>query len=146
LYYLDIYVLKLDADGNLIWEIRIPKRQIFSPTRSKNARNLYDFISYAAYTMDDNQLFFLNDNPENMNSGTARPKSVRWKDAISQVLIVDKDGKVKRKAFSDIPGNLFYTNFIYSLGDDRILVRSSHFKEYEESTYKIIDLKQLVFK
>jgi hypothetical protein len=146
LYYLDIYVLKLDADGKLIWEMRIPKRQVFSPTRSKNARNLYDFVSYAAYLWNGNLLFFLNDNPENIDSGTARPKSVRWKNAISQVLILNEDGKVNRKAFSDLPGNLVYTEFLYILSNDRILVRSSLYKEYEESTYKIIDLKQLVSK
>ncbi len=146
MYYLDIYVLKMDADGKLIWEMRIPKRQVFSPTRSKNARNLYDFISYAAYLWNGNLLFFLNDNPENMDAGATRAKSVRWKNAISQVLIVDKEGNVKRKAFSDVPGDLFYTGFLYNLSNDLILVRSSLFKEYEESTYKIIDLKQLVLK
>jgi hypothetical protein len=146
LYYLDIYVLKLDPDGKLIWEMRIPKRQVFSPTRSKNARNLYDFISYAAYLWNDNLMFFLNDNPEKMDSGAAKPKSVRWKDAISQVLIINKDGKVDRKPFSDVSGNLFYTDFLYILSNNRIMVRSSLFKEYEESTYKIIDLKQLVSK
>ena len=91
-------------------------------------------------------MFFLNDNPENIDSGTARPKSVRWKNAISQVLILNEDGKVNRKAFSDLPGNLVYTEFLYILSNDRILVRSSLYKEYEESTYKIIDLKQLVSK
>jgi hypothetical protein len=144
--YLDIYALKLDPDGKLIWELRIPKRQSFSPTQSKNTRDLSHFISYVPFIWNDYLLFFLNDNPENLNPGLKKPKSVKWKEAISQVLIVGKDGKVDRRAFSELPGNLIYTNFVYNLGDDRILVRSSLFKEYEESSYKIIDLKQFVFK
>lgn len=143
-YYLDIYVLKLDPEGKLIWEIRIPKRQVYTPTASKNAKYLENFVSYSTCLLDDNLLFFINDNPENLNIGDNKPKKVRWKESQGQVIVVNKDGKMQRKLLSDIPGNMFYTRFLYILPHNRILIRYAAFKEYEESTYKIIDLDNVL--
>jgi hypothetical protein len=143
-YYLDIYVLKLDPEGKLIWEIRIPKKQIYSPTATKNTKYLGNFVSYATCLFNDNLIFFINDNPENLDIGNRKPKSVKWKESQGQVVIVDKNGKMQRRLISDIPGNMFYTGFLYNLSGNRILIRYAAFKEYEESTYKILDLDQIL--
>ncbi|MGD0342118.1 MAG: hypothetical protein ABSA76_10490 [Bacteroidales bacterium] len=143
-YYLDIYVLKLDPNGKLIWEIRIPKRQVYSSTWSRKSYLLKDFVSYASCLKDDNLLFFINDNPKNLNIVNSRPKSVRWKESQGQVVIVNKDGKMQRKLISDIPGNMFYTDFMYSLSNNRILIRYAPYKKYNESIYKIIPLDQIL--
>lgn len=142
-FYLDIYALKLDPQGKLIWEKRIPKRQVFTPTATKNAWNLYDFASFATCIWNGNLLFVLNDNPESLETATTKSQKVNWKDALSMMVMIDQDGKVSRKVLSNVAGNLVYTDFFYKLSEDRILVRSSNFKEYEESDYKAIDLKQV---
>lgn len=145
-YYLDMYVLKLDPDGKLIWEIRIPKKQIYSPSSTKNISYLGNFVSYATCLLKDNLIFFINDNPENLNIVNTKPKSVKWKESQGQVVIVSKEGKMERKLVTGIPGYLFYTGFMYYLSDNRILIRYAAFKEYEESTYKILDLNQILSK
>jgi len=143
-YYLDIYVLKLDPEGKLIWEIRIPKKQVYKPTGFKNVRYLKNFVSYGTTLLNGNLLFFINDNPENLDIKNAKPRSVNWKESQGQVVIVNKDGKMQRKLITGIPGNMFYTGFIYGLSGNRILIRYAAFKEYEESFFKIIDLDQIL--
>jgi hypothetical protein len=142
-YYLDIFILKIDPDGKLVWEVRIPKKQVFVPTANKKAGNMYDFASYALVMTDDKLLFFINDNIENLVIEN-RPKQVKWDKSCSQVIIIDKDGEMQRKIISDIPGKMMNNSFFELLPDNRVLTRYSFYKKYDKGDYRILDLRQFL--
>jgi hypothetical protein len=144
-YYLDIFILKLDQEGNMLWEARIPKKQVFSPTKNKKAGNLYDFASYALVNTGNNLMFFINDNPANPLN-TNRAKTVRWKKSLSQVFIIDKNGEILRKTISDVPGYMMNNSFFTVLPGNRALTRFSGYRKYDRADYRILDLTRILAK
>jgi|GEM_PF-4032629 len=88
--YNDIVVVKISADGDIIWTKKIPKK-------SSDTQNGF-YLSYGMLLQNDKLVFYFNDNPKNLN--LKDPKKVERLGPLKQSVLVavslDSDGEMEK--------------------------------------------------
>lgn len=114
----EIAVININPQGEIVWAVKIPKKQ--------SVRNTRNFSSFKLITRGDKMHFLFNDNPKNLlydGEGKIKPMN-NLKRTLLVMVTLNTDGKMKREAIisakeSDV---IPWVRDIKRINQDEILV------------------------
>lgn len=127
-YFNDIFLVKMDPDGNVKWKIRIPKRQL--------TRNDYGaYSSFALGVIDDKVILTYNENPKNFKIKSSNAYSFMSDPGRSTVVLIeiDKNGHVKKnELFSNFKKRAWYKPSLnYQIDNNSMIMFNQKLRIYQ---------------
>jgi len=121
-YYNDIFVVKIDRDGKVLWKIRVPKRQL--------TRNDYGaYSSFALGLVNGKIVIVYNENPKNLSIKNSNAWSFMTDPGRSSVVMVEIDPSghaQKQTLFSNIKRRAWFRPRLHYQFDRKSMVLFSH--------------------
>lgn len=126
--YNDIIAININAEGDIEWASKIPKRQ---HTTNDGGR----YSSYAITIKGDKMYFVFNDSGENLMllpGQKVKQFELKGKDALITLATIDADGHVHREALlaPDKRDAILMPKECFQMEDDRMFVYATRKKEY----------------
>jgi len=130
---LDMFVIKMDLKGNMLWMKRIPKQQAID---KENA----PYFSFSIIERERDLLLFYNDHPDNFKlEHKQKLKSTDIRSAVPMLAKVScSSGKVKKRQLSSLFGKntLIRPYFCKKLDDDKVFMYGQK-KKRKLETYRM---------
>jgi len=130
---LDMFVIKMDLKGNMIWMKRIPKQQVID-------RENAPYFSFSVIERERDLLLFYNDHPDNFKvKHKQKLKNTDIRSAVPMLAKVScSSGKVKKRKLSSLFGKntLIRPYFCKKLDDNKVFMYGQS-KKRKLETYRM---------